>query len=143
MNECIDLKQEFGCRYQIAADPSARSENTDPWLWTIPCQFGEIYPYGGKLLCAAVRDLGVVKKLRHRPELTILQDAEDIVVFRFHLDDFEKVAEQMRAKKQSLTSFETEPRVGSSTVSRTSSKGKARLSRTGTTKETLTPGRHS
>ncbi len=114
--KCVDLKTVFGRRYKIAADPSAGARNVDPWYWTIPCRRGEIYPYGGDFLCASVRNGAVSKSMRSWPELTVLQDADDETVFKFHVNNFEKVAQAVGAKKRRRMSVETMKKIGADTA---------------------------
>jgi hypothetical protein len=134
--KCVDLKNVFGRRYKIRADPSAGPRNIDPWYWVIPCRLGEIYPYGGELLCALVRKGRISESIRSWPELTILQDADDAVVFRFHVDNFEKVAERVGARKRRQVSSETMKRIGAGTAYRTDSVGNTQRSQATSTSET-------
>ena len=92
MSGCVDLRERFGSRYRIRADESAAcpSRNTDPWLWIVPCQYGEIYPYGGQHLCVLVKSAKVANEMRSWPELNLLQDSDDAVVFRFDVGVFGK-----------------------------------------------------
>ena len=99
---CPDLKELFGKRYRITTDPVATRQNTDPWLWVIPCKFkGEIYPAGvNDLMVMFKTNSKVTRELRTLPELRVHQDATDFVVFRFHVDHFAKVAKLVGAKRK-------------------------------------------
>ena len=50
--ECVNLKARFGGRFKVVYEESYAAERgghgraEDPWLMVIPCQHGEIYPYG-------------------------------------------------------------------------------------------------
>jgi hypothetical protein len=45
--DCIDLKDRFGREFRITWDPAAGERSADPWMMTMPCRKGEIYPHGG------------------------------------------------------------------------------------------------
>lgn len=47
---CIDLQARFGEEFRIQLDPAAGERSTDPWMLTIPCVYGAIYPHGGDRL---------------------------------------------------------------------------------------------
>ena len=99
--DVIDLKQRFGQRYKIAKDPAAENQrNPDPMYWIMPCKFGEIFPYGGDFLAVMVISSKIANQMRNWPELEVTQDAEDAVIFKFHVDHFEKVAKRVGAKKK-------------------------------------------
>ena len=104
---CVDLRKRFGGRYRITREPAASSRNTDPWLWVIPCKYGEIYPHGGEHLAAMVTAIRVAGEMRQWTGLEVVQDADDAVIFRFHVDQFEKVADRIKARRRRQYSPET------------------------------------
>ena len=70
MTPCIDLRQIAGKRYRIgrdeayAAEYGARGFTDDPWLITIPAQFGHFYPHSDKLIGFATNNRGHVARAR-------------------------------------------------------------------------------
>ena len=46
---CIDLRERFGQKYRIGFDEAVETKN-DPWMMTIHCRWGTIYPHGAELL---------------------------------------------------------------------------------------------
>ena len=64
----IDLKTRFGKRYRITHDQAHAAEYGegsrvhDPWLLTIPCRHGHIYPHGGELLGASTDRRGSIAR---------------------------------------------------------------------------------
>lgn len=105
--KCIDLQRQFGDRYRIGRDPAGGRRNKDPWLWTIPCKYGEIYPYGGEAMAALVTAIRVASQMRCWQELEVIQDADDAVVFRFHFQHFDRVADRLGARRRRRYSLET------------------------------------
>lgn len=102
----IDLREQFGDRYHIVVDPAKQSRNRDPMYWIIPCKFGEIYPYGGEHLAVMVTSIRIANEMREWPELRVHQDADDAVVFVFHVDHFQTVSDRVRARKKKRLSPE-------------------------------------
>jgi hypothetical protein len=103
---CIDLKQQFGKRYKIGVEESVEcpSYNTDPWYWEILCRIGpkkwksRIYSYGGEYLAVMVTSNVIANRMRSWPELEVVQDADDAVVFKFHADHLDEVARAVGAR---------------------------------------------
>jgi hypothetical protein len=46
---CLDLRERFGQQFRIGFDEAAAGKN-DPWMMTIPCRVGTIYPHGREML---------------------------------------------------------------------------------------------
>jgi hypothetical protein len=92
---CPNLRDLLGDKYQISRDPAAltRAERRNPWLQTIPCQFGAIYPYGDGLLAAEV-DYHPKKAIRLAgiPGVRLHQDGNGEKTFVFPIELFEVVA---------------------------------------------------
>ncbi|MFO0899840.1 MAG: hypothetical protein U0836_20610 [Pirellulales bacterium] len=98
---CIDLKSAYGRRYRIGTDPAAGSRNTDPWLWVIPCRYGEIHPQGGNRLAAWTDRAGrIAAELKRLPCVEVLQDGDDGATVAFDVVDFKQVAAIIRPKRR-------------------------------------------
>lgn len=54
MPECVNMRTLFGARFRVGRDPAASARDTDPWLLTLPCRYGTIYPHGGDVLAVEV-----------------------------------------------------------------------------------------
>jgi hypothetical protein len=74
----IDLEVEFGRRWRIELDEAANGRRKDPWLLTIPCRNGHLYPAGPDLIGAATNRAGaIVRKLRTIPGVVVEADGTD------------------------------------------------------------------
>ena len=74
----IDLEVEFGRRWRIELDESAGGRRKDPWMLTIPCRNGHLYPAGPDLIGAATNRPGaIVRKLRAIPGVVVEADGTD------------------------------------------------------------------
>jgi hypothetical protein len=107
MGECIDLSARFAHRYQIQNEESYQAERggdgrlCDPWLLTIPCRFGHIYPHGGNYLAASTFLRGpVAGRLAALPCVCLVRDGDDGINVVFHVDDFDTVAAIMKPKRR-------------------------------------------
>jgi hypothetical protein len=107
MKTCIDLKALFGSDYRIAYDESYAAERGDdarrhdPWLLTIPCRFGHIYPQGGSLLGASTDRRGpVANRLAALPCVRVIQDGDDGLNTLFDVTDFDEVAQVMKPRRR-------------------------------------------
>lgn len=105
MTDCIDLKERFGDRWRIGRDESFSYQSTDPWRHLILCKYGEIYPYGGRLLCCLIvrqtkqgASRMADKVLREVPGSWLHQDGDVEKVIVFEVDYLEIVAGILRAK---------------------------------------------
>jgi hypothetical protein len=103
----IDLKARFGKRYRITLDPAHAAEygegsrKDDPWLITIHCRYGHIYPYGGELLGASTERRGpVARRLADLSCVRVVQDGDDGVNVVFHVDDFNTVARNLKPRRR-------------------------------------------
>lgn len=102
---CIDLRQQFGSRYRIGHDPAAKHEPggmNDPWLYTIPCKYGEVYPYGGECLafhCKGTQMRGIIKRAFPDFKIQNWSDPKDgDAIFVFHVDRFPKLAKIIKPR---------------------------------------------
>lgn len=74
----IDLEVEFGRRWRIELDEAAGGRRKDPWLFTIPCRNGHLFPAGPDLIGAATNRPGaIVRKLRAIPGVVVEADGTD------------------------------------------------------------------
>jgi hypothetical protein len=97
---CIDLKAKFSKRYRIVSE-DGNARNTDPWLWTMPCKHGHIYPHGGERLGAATDKRGpLIRKLASIPSAVVEQLGDDGANISFDVADFKAVAAIMRPKRR-------------------------------------------
>ena len=109
---CINLAERFGDRYRISFDPAydpkhRPREKLDPWYMVIPCERGEIYPQGGDVLVVEVEGRPRTRqRLASLDCTTVHQDGDDFAAFRFHVDDFDAIAEIMRPRKRRRLSEE-------------------------------------
>jgi hypothetical protein len=96
--DCIDLNQ-FGDKYKLSLDPAAKPRNKDPWLITMLCRHGEIYPFGGNLLAASTNTRGPVANQLAKLG-RIHQDGDDGITVVFDVADFDAVAKVMKPKRR-------------------------------------------
>jgi hypothetical protein len=74
----IDLEVEFGRRWRIELDEAANGRRKDPWLFTVPCRHGHLFPAGPDLIGAATNRSGaIVRKLRAIPGVVVEVDGTD------------------------------------------------------------------
>jgi hypothetical protein len=74
----IDLEVEFGRRWRIELDEAASGRRNDPWLFTVPCRHGHLYPAGPDRIGAATNRAGaIVRKLRAIPGVVVEADGTD------------------------------------------------------------------
>lgn len=103
---CINLLQRFGARYRIEFDPAYDAKHRpravlDPWYMTIPCLYGEVFPYGGNELVAEVRGHPVIRKrLSTLDCVTVHQLGDNEVSVRFTVADFDRVVSILRPRKR-------------------------------------------
>src|SRR5712692_6269018 len=96
---CINLRERFGEQYRIGFAEAAEGRN-DPWMMTIPCRWGTIYPHGGEMLAL---DLDghprVAKQVAAIPGIVLHQDGNDEKTFLFPVGLFDQVAAFVEPKK--------------------------------------------
>lgn len=103
---CLDLLQRFGARYRIEFDPAYDAKHRpkavlDTWYMTIPCLYGEAYPYGNDVLVAEVRGHPMIRRrLRALDCVTINQLGDTEMSVRFLADDFDRIASILHPRKR-------------------------------------------
>ena len=103
---CINLTERFGDRYRIAFDPAydpkfRPRDKLDPWSMVIPCQRGEIYPYGEETLVVEVEGRPIIRKRLNALDCTVThQEGDNFGAFRFHVNHFDAVAKIVLPRKR-------------------------------------------
>src|SRR5262249_55415242 len=100
---CLDLRQLFGETYRIGHDPAAvtRSEKNDPWMATIPCRLGTIYPHGGDTLAVEIDGHpGVARKVAAIAGVRLHQEGDREKTYLFQLDLFPQVAALVKPRRR-------------------------------------------
>jgi hypothetical protein len=102
---CIDLRQRYGSRYRVTCEPSCErvhhNDQCDPWYATILCEYGYIYPHGGKQLGASTNRRGpTARRLVALPRVCLVQDGDDSVNVVFDASDFDRVAAIMKPRRK-------------------------------------------
>lgn len=100
---CIDLRERFGDAYRIGHDDSAATcgERRDPWMMTLLCQRGVIYPAGGDTLAVEIDGRpGVAKQVAAIPGVRVFQWGERERTLHFDVALFDRVAEIVRPRKR-------------------------------------------
>ena len=111
-SDCVNLTERFGDRFKIgwddAFDPKHRpKDKLDPWMMLLEFQGGNIYPQGGDMLAVEVEGRCRLRKKLDALACTILkQDGDQFRSWRFHVDDFEQVAEIVKPRKRRRISEE-------------------------------------
>jgi hypothetical protein len=103
MPSCPNLKSQFGARFQVSHDPAALTpaEKKDPWLQTIPCRFGVIYPFGEGLLAVEVdHHPKTATRLAGIPGVRLHQDGDREKTFLIPVELFEEVARVVRPRRK-------------------------------------------
>ena len=95
----IDLEVEFGRRWRIELDEAANGRRKDPWLFTVPCRHGHLFPAGPDLIGAATNRSGaIVRKLRAIPGVVVEADGDDGANFTFTRAALRHVARVMKPR---------------------------------------------
>lgn len=105
--DCVNLKKEFGKRYRVKYEESYHAEHgenaraEDPWLMTIPCRNGHIFPWGGGDLAASTNRLGpVANALKTLPFATLAKEGSDGVTVLFDVQHFDEVARILKPRRR-------------------------------------------
>lgn len=107
---CVNLLNRFGARYKItfdpAYDPKGRPrDKLDPWMMVIPCERGEIYPYGGNALAIDIEDRPVTaKQVGKLPSTTPHQQGDHFSCMIFNVAYFAEIAKIVKPRKRKLMS---------------------------------------
>lgn len=110
MPKCINLKTRYGKTYRISWD-EAKEHPNDPWMMQIKGRKGIIYPYGGEYLCAEVDYRPKIAGRLERMGFELIQDGDEEKTFRFHVKDFDRMAEVlMPYRRPQLTEEQRETR---------------------------------
>lgn len=105
--ECVNLKERFGKKYRVDYEESYYAERgdgaraDDPWLQTILCQRGRVFPWGGDKLAASTNGRGpTATKLTGLHFVTVPQDGDDGVTVVFPVDKFAQIAKLMLPRRR-------------------------------------------
>jgi len=95
----IDLKAEFGGKWQIGLDEAAGGRWADPWNYIVRCRHGHLYPVDGDRIGAATDRAGaIVRKLRAIDGVEVFQDGEDGANAVFHRAKLRFIARVMKPR---------------------------------------------
>ncbi len=95
----IDLKAEFGGKWQIGLDEAANGRWADPWNYIVRCRHGHLYPAGGDRIGAATDRAGaIVRKLGAIEGVDVFQDGEDGANVVFHRAKLRFIARVMKPR---------------------------------------------
>jgi hypothetical protein len=116
---CINLRERFGAEYRIAFDPAYDPFNVprdrlDPWMMTIPCHKGVIYPHGGDVLAVELdNQQAAARKLAAVPGIRLHQDGglRGDMTFLFPAEMFDQIAVIVRPKRRRRLSPEQRERM--------------------------------
>ena len=103
--EPINLRECVGGKYKIAYDEAFAAEHgpnarvDDPWLQLVPGRLGHVFPYGGELLGVSTNSRGpVANHLTALPCCEVVQDGDDGITVKFHVDHLQQVARIIHAR---------------------------------------------
>lgn len=115
MTPCPDLRQLAGNRFRLAHDPAAACEpggRNDPWLLTIPCLYGEIYPHGPDRLGFASKSRGpIANAVAALPSAEIAQCGDDGMNITFPVSLFKRVTAIVKPRRKRRLSPEQRERL--------------------------------
>jgi hypothetical protein len=99
---CVNLREQFGDRFRIGHDPAAQTwgERRDPWMLTIPCRRGVIYPHGDLLAVEIDGHRRLAKRVAAIPGVSVYLDGDDEKTFLFPMEAFDAVAAVVRPKRR-------------------------------------------
>lgn len=100
----VNLRELFGSRYRVVLDESARQEpggNQDPWLFQIPCKFGDFYPHSDSQIGFYCKS-GRIRDRLHRelPDIEVNQMGDGEAVFLFAPEQFDLVVRYAKPKRK-------------------------------------------
>jgi len=84
MSTPIDLRAEYGQRWNIGLDEAAAGRWSDPWNFKVICRYGDICPWGGDLLAVSTAKAGAVaNRLMKIPGIDVVHNGDDGVTVTF------------------------------------------------------------
>ena len=99
MSTPIDLRADFGHRWQIGLDEAAGGRWKDPWHFLIACQHGVIVPWGGDLLGASTHHGGsIARRLLKLPGVDVMHDGDDGATVKFPFSMLKAVTAVMKPR---------------------------------------------
>lgn len=100
MSTPIDLRAEFGHRWQIGLDEAAAGRWKDPWHFLILCRYGVIAPWGGDLLGASTHHGGTIaRRLLRLTHVEPVLDGDDGATVVFHRRYLRAVAAVLKPRR--------------------------------------------
>src|SRR5262245_29845495 len=106
MTGCVNLLETFSGSYKVTFDEAysprhVPRDKLDPWMMTLPCERGIIYPFGGDRLAVAVDDRTITAKaVAAIPGVTVHQDGDTEKTYTFPVSVFEQVAAVVKPRKR-------------------------------------------
>ena len=95
----INLKAEFGRKWQIGLDEAANGRSDDPWNYIVRCRYGHLYPVDGDRIGAATDCTGVtLRKLAAIGGVDLFHDGEGGTNVVFPLAKLRYIARVMEPK---------------------------------------------
>jgi hypothetical protein len=99
MSTPINVRTEFGHRWQIGLDEPAAGRWKDPWNFKVICRYGDISPWGGDLLAASTHTAGAVaNRLMKLAGVTVVHDGDDGATVVFPASMVRTVAALMKPR---------------------------------------------
>ena len=97
----LNLKEFFGHRFNVGYDPAAETyaERQNPWMMTLCCMNGVIYPHGSTLLAVECKGT-TAKRLMDLPGVTVHQQGDMEWTLLFDVAIFEAVAAIVKPRKR-------------------------------------------
>jgi hypothetical protein len=97
----VDLRAEFGRRWRVELDEAAAGRWKDPWLFTIPCRNGHLFPAGPAEIGAATNRSGaIVRRLCEIAGADVVADGCDGANVVFPLSAIRYVARVMKPRSR-------------------------------------------
>jgi hypothetical protein len=96
---CINLRERFRQQYRTGFDQAAENRN-DPWMMTIPCRWGTIYPHGAEMLALELDcHPKVAKQVAAILGIVLHQDGNEEKTFLFPVGLFDQVVALVEPKR--------------------------------------------
>ena len=104
---CPDLKAIAAGKYRVKLEESyyaergKRGRSADPWLLTIPCLHGHVFPFGPGMLAASTNLRGgIAGRLAALPGCRVHQDGDDGLTVVFPEAMFQAVAAILKPRRR-------------------------------------------